>query len=129
MTGPPPNGEAGGWFAPHPECPVHGKMTPDPAAPPGEPRWLCHGFDGEGCPAVTDWTEVEWQPLGTVGEIQLSARAGHAAVSLAPGESLTVGGALAMAFTCPRCSAVSYNSDDIAAGYCGRCHDWTGPRA
>jgi hypothetical protein len=28
-------------------------------------------------------------------------------------------------FTCPRCGAVSYHPGDIAAGYCGRCHDWT----
>ena len=27
--------------------------------------------------------------------------------------------------TCPRCGAVSYNPHDIAAGYCGQCHDWT----
>jgi ribosomal protein L37E len=31
-----------------------------------------------------------------------------------------------MTFTCPRCGAVSYNPNDIEAGYCGRCHWWTG---
>jgi hypothetical protein len=25
-------------------------------------------------------------------------------------------------FVCPRCSAVSYNPNDIKQGYCGRCH-------
>lgn len=29
-------------------------------------------------------------------------------------------------FTCPACSATSYNENDIAAGYCGRCHWYTG---
>jgi uncharacterized C2H2 Zn-finger protein len=29
-------------------------------------------------------------------------------------------------FRCPRCNKVSYNADDIAEGYCGNCHDWTG---
>lgn len=29
--------------------------------------------------------------------------------------------------TCPRCGATSYNRDDIREGYCGACHDWTGP--
>ncbi|GAA1015847.1 hypothetical protein Aple_010520 [Acrocarpospora pleiomorpha] len=29
--------------------------------------------------------------------------------------------------TCPRCRRTSYNPNDIAAGYCGACHDWTGP--
>lgn len=29
-------------------------------------------------------------------------------------------------FRCPVCDAVSYNPNDVAAGYCGRCHDWTG---
>ena len=29
-------------------------------------------------------------------------------------------------FTCPRCGRVSYHPDDVAAGYCGACHDWTG---
>lgn len=29
-------------------------------------------------------------------------------------------------FTCPACSATSYNENDITAGYCGRCHWYTG---
>jgi len=29
-------------------------------------------------------------------------------------------------FTCPRCQRTSYNPNDIAEGYCGNCHDWTG---
>jgi hypothetical protein len=28
-------------------------------------------------------------------------------------------------FTCPRCHRISYHPDDVAAGYCGACHDWT----
>ena len=28
----------------------------------------------------------------------------------------------APSFTCPRCGAVSYNLNDIANSYCGRCH-------
>jgi hypothetical protein len=28
-------------------------------------------------------------------------------------------------FTCPRCWQVSNNPEDLAHGYCGRCHDWT----
>lgn len=31
-------------------------------------------------------------------------------------------------FTCPVCGAVSYHPGDIASGYCGRCHDFTGRR-
>jgi ribosomal protein S27AE len=31
-------------------------------------------------------------------------------------------------FTCPRCNMVSYLPRDIAEGYCGNCHDWTGTR-
>ena len=33
-----------------------------------------------------------------------------------------------VAFECPRCGAVSHNPTDVAEGYCGRCHDWTGER-
>ncbi len=29
-------------------------------------------------------------------------------------------------FVCPRCGAISVHPDDVAAGYCGACHDWTG---
>ena len=29
------------------------------------------------------------------------------------------------AFTCPRCGRTSHNLQDVAAGYCGACHDWT----
>lgn len=28
--------------------------------------------------------------------------------------------------TCPWCGATSYHPMDVAEGYCGRCHDWTG---
>lgn len=31
-----------------------------------------------------------------------------------------------MAFTCPRCAAVSHNPNDEREGYCGACHWWTG---
>jgi hypothetical protein len=30
------------------------------------------------------------------------------------------------AFTCPRCGRVSHHPTDLAEGYCGACHDWTG---
>ena len=29
-------------------------------------------------------------------------------------------------FTCPRCGATSAHPLDVAEGYCGACHDWTG---
>ncbi|MCL1871930.1 MAG: hypothetical protein FWF90_16160 [Promicromonosporaceae bacterium] len=29
-------------------------------------------------------------------------------------------------FTCPRCGSTSHNPHDVAEGYCGHCHDWTG---
>jgi hypothetical protein len=29
-------------------------------------------------------------------------------------------------FTCPRCGMTSHNPSDVAEGYCGNCHDWTG---
>jgi hypothetical protein len=27
--------------------------------------------------------------------------------------------------TCPRCGATSHNPNDVADGYCSRCHWWT----
>lgn len=29
--------------------------------------------------------------------------------------------------TCPQCQRTSYHPKDIEEGYCGNCHDWTGP--
>ncbi len=29
-------------------------------------------------------------------------------------------------FTCPQCGRTTRNPNDIAAGYCGNCHEWTG---
>lgn len=29
-------------------------------------------------------------------------------------------------FTCPVCNMVTFNKFDVAAGYCGNCHWWTG---
>lgn len=31
------------------------------------------------------------------------------------------------AFTCPRCGRTSHDPTDAEQGYCGGCHDWTGP--
>lgn len=31
-------------------------------------------------------------------------------------------------FTCPRCQRTSAHQKDAQEGYCGACHDWTGPR-
>lgn len=30
------------------------------------------------------------------------------------------------AITCPVCEMTSYHPNDVAEGYCGNCHDWTG---
>lgn len=32
-----------------------------------------------------------------------------------------------MSFTCPVCGVVSHNPNDEREGYCGNCHEWTGP--
>lgn len=40
-----------------------------------------------------------------------------------PGAPASAGGP---AITCPRCGAVSRSAGDIAQGYCGNCHEWTG---
>jgi hypothetical protein len=32
-----------------------------------------------------------------------------------------------VAFTCPRCQRASPGPEDERQGYCGACHDWTGP--
>jgi hypothetical protein len=32
-------------------------------------------------------------------------------------------------FTCPRCARVSHHPKDREHGYCGACHDFTGPAA
>jgi hypothetical protein len=29
-------------------------------------------------------------------------------------------------FVCPRCGRISRHPVDVAEGYCGACHDWTG---
>jgi hypothetical protein len=31
-------------------------------------------------------------------------------------------------FFCRKCGAASYNWNDAKEGYCGKCHDWTGPQ-
>jgi len=50
------------WFAPIPKCPAHGKMKYDMPTD----RYICVGFDGEGCDFTIDNEHLEWSPLGTV---------------------------------------------------------------
>ena len=38
------------------------------------------------------------------------------------GETGDPGCGIVLSYTCPRCGAVSYNRNDIAQRYCGRCH-------
>jgi len=54
-----PNGTI--WFAPLPTCPTHGKMKYDMPTD----RYVCVGFDGEGCDYTVDNEKLEWSPLGT----------------------------------------------------------------
>ena len=42
-----------------PSCTTHGKMHADPAFPT-RARYICHGFDGEGCDSVVEWHEIGW---------------------------------------------------------------------
>jgi len=45
------------WIARPPRCPTHGQMSPRGG------KWICHGFDGEGCDhVVTEW--LTWYPIG-----------------------------------------------------------------
>jgi hypothetical protein len=32
----------------------------------------------------------------------------------------------ALSFECPACGIISHNPNDVAAGYCGQCHWYTG---
>lgn len=47
-------------------------------------------------------------------------------ITLLPGQSLGLAERPRTSFTCPRCGATSYNPQDIAEDYCGRCFWWTG---
>lgn len=61
----------------------------------------------EGCPVLT------WDGHATADE-----NLAHASRV-----DLTVGG-----IVCPRCGLRSFHPRDVAEGYCGNCHDWTGGR-
>lgn len=64
-----PVGEA--WYAPHPRCPEHGKMSPR-REPDGEMRYHCPGWDGEGCDYVVGEDELDWRPLSQENAAELT---------------------------------------------------------
>lgn len=52
------------YIAPRPECPQHGPFAWD-----GDGQaWVCHGFDGEGCPVrltYEQWRDSQvWEYIG-----------------------------------------------------------------
>lgn len=47
-------GEA--FLAVAPKCPVHGKMFESFE----RDRWVCHGFDGEGCDYIVNNEDIVW---------------------------------------------------------------------
>jgi predicted RNA-binding Zn-ribbon protein involved in translation (DUF1610 family) len=53
--------------------------------------------------------------------------AGHDHAHDGPGRNALPEGADVTRFACPRCGATSSGPEDISEGYCGRCHEWTGP--
>lgn len=54
------------WVAPLPRCPTHGGMHYDMAGD----RWVCHGWDGEGCPHVVTAEELHYERAGTMAPDQ-----------------------------------------------------------
>jgi hypothetical protein len=48
-----------------PRCTTHGKMHLDSAFP-HRTRYICHGFDGEGCDSAVEWHEIDWQKIGDI---------------------------------------------------------------
>lgn len=67
-------------------------------------------------------SDTEWYPLrpGDVVAVDAGQHGGQTYQALGADPRTTTG------FDCPRCRRVSQNPNDIAAGYCGACHDWTG---
>lgn len=47
-----------------PRCPRHTHMTYSRATA----TWVCHGWDGEGCPHTTDDAPPEWTRLAIIEE-------------------------------------------------------------
>jgi hypothetical protein len=66
-----PRRPADGYFmAPIPRCPEHTHMHFDFPTD----RWICHGWDGEGCPYTVTAEALDWTPLGTIGTDTLHIR-------------------------------------------------------
>lgn len=65
---------------------------------------------------------ADWYPLraGDVVAVDAGQHGGQTYQALGADPRTTTG------FDCPRCRRVSQHPIDIAAGYCGACHDWTG---
>lgn len=49
------------WVAPLPRCPTHGGMHYDAKAY----TWVCHGWDGEGCPHTVTDEQLVYERAGT----------------------------------------------------------------
>jgi ribosomal protein S27AE len=102
--------------------------SPEQSPGPGESAdtwWFgfhcCHADDL--CPAdpVAFLEGAEYRTVEYVGVVCEILAAQFAAAQARRDEILR-----AAAFVCPRCGTPSHNPNDAAAGYCGRCHDWTG---
>lgn len=65
-----------------------------------------------------DWHNA-WNSAGKMRGTTVSARHEYAPAQSSPVEQVNT-------ITCPQCGMTSYNPNDIAQGYCGNCHDWTG---
>lgn len=51
-----------GRIATEPRCPVHGRMSLDFPVD----KWICHGWDGEGCDHVVRMEDMDWIPAENI---------------------------------------------------------------
>jgi predicted RNA-binding Zn-ribbon protein involved in translation (DUF1610 family) len=89
-------------------------------------RWrcVCPSCAEAGKPIHTGiypFFKVEADPTLPPGTVELRGAGGEVQVRL-----INVG-TDDKSFTCPKCGRVTCNPHDIENGYCGACHDFTGP--
>lgn len=110
----------------HVRLPRQQGQSPAPSAYAGPPL---HLGAGGGRPRLRVWRfgrlDGEWMHEVIASDRRLLDSGRHPTWR----EALAVGLAAldAAAFTCPRCGRTSWHPEDKRQGYCGACHDFTGP--
>lgn len=83
-------------------------------------------YDGPDDDGIHQWTATPQEPVALADLIEQRATLHPGMLPARTAVGIAVVALEGPQITCPRCGMTSHHPTDVAEGYCGNCHDYTG---